>query len=182
MRTFSEEQPLTYGLSIFEGHIEKDRHDNDVSKISFPDREYRMVHHSKNHHIRQFATIYFGKDKFIKFCSYWSDNDRQAHKVELITACGKLEVAWGDGDCLWVTFEAVPNAEDQNFINTELKERIEGHLKSIYFGPTAGKYEDDEVSVIMFAMAILTCDPDVCMTKNSWTEMREALKKQQAKG
>lgn len=174
MRTFTEDRPLTtYGLSIFHGHVEKDRHDNDVSKISFPDRNFNMVHHSKQHHVSQFATIYFGRDKFIKFNSYYSENDCEEHYVELITRMGTIHVAWGDGDTLRVEFEVRGTAP-----GLELKERIESTLKSIYYGDKGHIYSDDEVSVLMFGMSILGSwgDDAICLNKAEWDIIRPTLR------
>lgn len=168
MRTFSDNRPLTYGMSIFHGHCQKDNHDCDVSLITFPDRTFRMVHHSQPSHVRQFASIYFGRDRFVKFLSVSPLKDGAEHYVEIYTKSGKLNVAWGDGDTLRVAFDSY-NIEALPF-HEKLKAHIEDNLKSIYYGAQAHKYEDDEVSVIMFAMHLLSIWPedDVVLSKAEW--------------
>lgn len=98
MRTFSTYEKSKYEMAIFEPHIDLDKWNNEVSRIVMPSETWRMVHHSKKFRAHQNATIYAGKDKFLNFHSYYSDDDLQSHDVEITTAAGKFSAWWGDGE------------------------------------------------------------------------------------
>lgn len=169
-RTFDETGMQVYDMAIFHGHFEKDKYNNEISKIVLPDYTYRMVHHSKREHRRQFATIYFGRDQFVKFCSFLPANpDMQEHTVDIITKVGTVSVSWGDGDCLTASFKC---ENPQGFVK-DMKDQLDAYFYKEFF--KSGKFVEDEVAVICFALQFISND-SFCLNKAEWYAMKEKLK------
>lgn len=107
--------------AIFHNRIEKDKWDNDVSVIEMPDgRKYRLVHHTEPTKYRQKATLYGGRNLFVRIFTSTSDNDCVETKIEI----NNILVSWGDGDNLGVTKleETWPKGEQHKRKTIEFKE------------------------------------------------------------
>lgn len=90
---------LNGGLgAIFHPRCEKDKWDNDVTVIETPTHKYRMVHHTTPEKYRQKATLYGGRNKFVRVFTKTSDNG----SVETFIEINNFVVSWGDGDNLGV--------------------------------------------------------------------------------
>lgn len=175
MRTFTVDSRFcladgTIGSPVFVPHHEKDRFDNEVSTIHFPPLRYRMIHHSAQGKFLQSATIYGGKDEFLKFSSYYSDRDTQAHTVSIRTAIGEFYTSWGDGDCLGVYVPA-------NFMEIATPHAI-SYLKKVrdLISSTEG---DNEVAFLLGVMHVVlfglkTDTP--WLSKAQWEPIKEQLK------
>ena len=78
-------------------HVEKDRYDNKVSLVRLPGRApFRMVHHPTKSPLRDRATIYAGKGKFVRMRSFAPTDDCKATTIEI----AGYTMSWGDGDPL----------------------------------------------------------------------------------
>lgn len=84
--------------AIFHPRCEKDKWDNDVTVIETPSKKYRMVHHTTPEKYRQKATLYGGRNKFIRIFTSTSANDCVETSIEI----NNFVVSWGDGDNLGV--------------------------------------------------------------------------------
>ena len=82
------------GLGIIDWKSDSDQYDNAVSIIMMPDGiKYRMVHHrSQNYY--EYATIYAGRNKFMRFKYRETESDTAMDTIEL----GGYSMGWGDGD------------------------------------------------------------------------------------
>lgn len=176
MRTFTIDKPEVLGLSIFEPHSSKDKWENDVSIIHFPDEDYRMVHHSKVGQVRQNATIYGGYDRFLKFSSFDPSSDMQVHSVSIKTEIGAFKSWWGDGDGGFIEveesiFEAV-GPVSTNFI----KDRVKSH--NTYM--TSWQGSDNEVAFILLVMDIIHMSglQDWFYNKETWSVEKARLESQ----
>lgn len=86
------------GLGIIDWKAEIDKYANHVSIITLPDgMRYRMVHHRSTGTYER-ATIYAGRNKFLRYTYRETQSDRDTNNIEL----GKFSMAWGDGDPGWV--------------------------------------------------------------------------------
>jgi hypothetical protein len=92
------EQPLVIDMMIFRPVVETDKYENPVSKIMYPDFTYNMVHNPIKHYTREAATIYRGRDCFVKFNAYRPESDIAAHTVKILTTIGEFSAWWGDGE------------------------------------------------------------------------------------
>jgi hypothetical protein len=110
-----------HGL-IFE-RSEKDKYDNDVSIIQLADgTKFRMVHHSKNFHRRQRATVYADRGKFIKVEAFAPDDDCMATWISV----AGYRVEWGDGDNLGVV-----NPEGFPDLSSQLRQIHEDNMGAV---------------------------------------------------
>ena len=92
--------------------VEKDRYDNEVSLIHLPGPRppFRMVHHKTKSPLRDRATIYAGKGKFVTMRAFSPTNDCVATSIEV----AGYTMYWGDGDPLDPTCNpAGPNLHDR---------------------------------------------------------------------
>lgn len=81
-------------LGVIEWKVDSDRHDNKVSIITMPDgTKYRMVHHRSQSYY-EYATIYAGRNKFMRFRYRETESDCAMNTIEL----GGYSMGWGDGD------------------------------------------------------------------------------------
>lgn len=95
------------GLGIIEWKSDTDRHQNKVTVITLPDNtKYRMVHHVSRGSY-EYATIYAGRNKFMRYKYRETRSDCATNTVQL----GNFSVSWGDGDPLHEQVE--PNLPPQ---------------------------------------------------------------------
>lgn len=175
MRTYTEDKVLI-NMMIFEGHVEKDKWNNEISKILFPDFTFRMVHHTEQGKFRQNATIYGGRDKFLKFSSYYSDNDLHAHSVSIRTALGEITTWWGDGDGGFLEFdEELKNALPEH--TKALLEEAKGYISNSVTGG------DNEIAFILYMVNLIHMaeDENLWFNKEKWGIKREELKASQGR-
>lgn len=82
------------GLGFIKWNEQTDKYDNKVSLIQLPDGTgYRMVHHKSTGYY-EYATIYAGHNKFMRFKYRETQLDSQANTISL----GGYSMSWGDGD------------------------------------------------------------------------------------
>lgn len=110
------------GLGIIDWKSDSDRHDNQVSIITLPDNtKFRMVHHvSKGSY--EYATVYAGRNKFMRYKYHVPERDAQATTLSL----GNFSTSWGDGDNLGAD------------VDPKLPEQIGNPLKQILSGIREG--------------------------------------------
>lgn len=159
---FVEDETVVIGCAVLIPELERDKWNNVISEIKFPARSYRMVHHPSKNRFRASATIYAGKDKFVRFASYNSDRDTDAHTATIITAVGDFQISWGDGDCLgYYVPEGIVNHDALLAIKNTLHE---------------SKWGDSEEAFVLLTMQIIDTLPDnVWMNKQQWEEKKIAL-------
>jgi hypothetical protein len=106
------------GLGIINWYTEKDRYDNEVSIICMPyGLEYRMVHH-KSRGYYEYATIYAGRNKFMRFRFLEGKSDTHGDVLQL----GNYEIFYGDGEVVSVTSD-----ENGSNINSILRNIEQTH-------------------------------------------------------
>ena len=112
------------GLGIIEWKADSDQHNNQVSLIMMPDAtKYRMVHHRSQGYY-EYATIYAGRNKFMRFKYREGKRDTELDVIEL----GRYSMAWGDGDPGF--FENHPDGPNLNEIFGKLYQSTNG--KSLF--------------------------------------------------
>ncbi|QIG70211.1 hypothetical protein EVB87_111 [Rhizobium phage RHph_N28_1] len=123
---------LTYGLVackflgvlpnvMIEVRSEKDRYDNDVSMIRFPDGTYyRMVHRSPEDRPIHTATIYGGRGKFVRFKSWFNTHTKHYTGCEV----AGYNVRWYDDG----RTELMYSPEDGPDLRAQLEQIKEGFL------------------------------------------------------
>jgi hypothetical protein len=164
---FVEEKSVVIGLAILVPEVEKDKWNNVISEIKFPGRTYRMVHHPSKNHFRSSATIYGGKDKFVRFSSYSSDRDTEENSATLMTNVGDFYVAWGDGDLLWF------DVPDQISADAE---RIKDMRKLL----SDGKWVESEEAFTLLCMQLIEDSgvEELWMNKAQWEAKKIVLQKE----
>ena len=174
MRSFTQEEPTF----LFEGavlspfflpHHRKDNYDNEVSEIHFPDIRFDMVHHNKHQTAAaQSATIYAGRDRFVKFNAFYSENDMEEHTAKIITAQGTFIASWGDGDFLRLEIPEI-------FIKEADAEMIAFYKKSF----EGWRYGDNEVLFVMHTLHVIHMSDNLgpYLTKALWEPIKAQLMK-----
>lgn len=168
------DKPFAIDLRIFHPCARKDRHDNDVSDIMFPDFTYNMVHHPTNTHVRESGNIYRGRDQFVRYSAFRPDNDNAATTATIFTNIGEFHTSWGDGDNLGFEYPEVIKA---------YKGLVE---ECNYASQVLGKtYEEEEAAFVLLTMGILHClsgYPDTLsdfwLNKDKWEVIKARLTKE----
>lgn len=175
MRTYTEEEPTflypgTLFSPFFLPHKQKDKWDNEVSEIMFPSYAFRMVHQldKKNGQTayRQSATIYGGKDQFVKFNSFWSDSDTQAHTVEIKTALGDFYTWWGDGEGGHIGNDDLPS----------MLKRTDPGVEELRTANKRSEFGDNEVLFILYVMNVIHLNEHGWwFSKATWEPVKQQL-------
>jgi hypothetical protein len=132
----------------------------------FPDRDYRMVHNSRQGAIRQIATIYGGKNKFLKFSSVYPMSDLREHVVNIHSANGEFACYWGDGDYLRSVYpETLPeHGPVGDYIRMSKRDRR--HWSN----------NDNEVTFLMEVATIVHyLDDSWWLNKEKWTQIKASI-------
>lgn len=155
-------------------NIEKDKWDNAISEMAIQERghnarSFRIVHHPSKVNWRSSATIYGGRDRFLRYSTYSPDNDMVEHTATVITAIGEFSVSYGDGDFLRLD---VPEGIKENSAFSSIVSVIATQIPS---NQCDGSFERFLNAIVPFILEIeLVTNRNVWLSKAEW----EALKLQ----
>ena len=162
---------LDGSLAVFRPAVEQDRHDNWVSQIILPNRSYNMVHFPSKSWKIDSAAIYGGRDQFVRYSGYNSDNDIVADYVQIFTGLGDFYVSWGDGDFLGFYYPEILNAND------DWKRRTT-HIQNKIGGIYQGNGERPAfILLVMELLDYLLAEPalKIWLTKADWELKKQEL-------